>query len=373
MTPEEIKTYARSVGFDEVKITSPTPKTWDCFIEWLHRGYHGEMRYLANRAEERRDPAFLLESTRSVIVVAKRYLTEVSNSSVFGNPFLPIISRYAWGDDYHLILADGLKQIVDFIQEKTKGCHRARWCVDTSPVLERDFAVQAGVGWRGKHANVLNRSLGNWFFLGVILTTLELEPDRPESNHCGTCSRCIDCCPTRAIIAPYILDARRCISYLTIELKGAIPREFRHAMGRRIYGCDDCLEACPWNRFAVPTQEAGFFPRESLRTLDLIQLMKLTGEEFRDLFKNSPIKRTKRRGFLRNVAVALGNSRDPRAVPVLLESLSDSEPLIRGHAAWALGEIGGSEALAGLQQSLERETDDWVKEESTWAYRKIDD
>jgi epoxyqueuosine reductase len=367
MTSDDLKNFALSLGFDEVRITGPTPTTWDRFFEWLSRNCHGEMSYLANRAEERRCASNLLESTRSVILVAKNYLTVEPRYPSPESPFTPMISRYAWGDDYHAILAEGLQKIVEYIHVQSEGKHQARWCVDTAPLLEKDFASQSGIGWVGKNTNVLNRRLGNWFFLGAVLTTLELDVDAPVSPHCGACARCLEICPTKAFLAPYVLDARRCISYLTIELKSPIPREFRRAMGLRIYGCDECLAVCPWNRFAVPSQETGFLLRASLQALDLIQLMKLSEEGFRSLFKNSPIKRTKRRGFLRNVAVALGNACDRRAVPALIDALSDSEPLIRGHAAWALGEIGGDAALYALKNALEWEEDVWVNEELHWA------
>lgn len=365
MNADDLKNYALQIGFDEVRIAGPTPQTWDRFYEWISRNCHGEMHYLANRAEERRSAANLLESTRSVILVATTYPASEPRYPSPENPFIPQISRYAWGDDYHEILSAGLKKIVEYIHRQTKGKHKARWCVDTAPLLERDFAAQSGIGWVGKNTNILNRRLGNWFFLGSVLTTLALEIDPPASPHCGACARCLDICPTKAFLAPYKLDARRCISYLTIELKGPIPREFRRAMGLRIYGCDECLAVCPWNRFALSCQETSFQPHTSWQALDLIQFLKLNEIEFRRLFKNSPIKRTKRRGFLRNVAVALGNTHDRRAVPALIGALSDSEPLIRGHAAWALGEIGGDAALFGLKNA--KEEDQWVKEELNWA------
>ena len=371
MTPNEIKNHAKQIGFDDARIAGPTPKTWDRFHEWISKNYHGEMHYLADRAEQRKDPSFLQESTRSVIVVAKRYLT-VSPSPPSSNAlFQPVISRYAWGDDYHNVVAEGLKKLVEFITIKTDGKHQSRWCVDTAPVLEKDFAAQSGLGWIGKHTNALSRKLGNWFFIGVILTTMPLEADKPESNHCGTCTKCLDICPTKAFVAPFIMDARRCISYLTIELKGPIPREFRRAMGMRIYGCDDCLEICPWNRFAVPSNERFFPPRDFLQHNDLIQLMQLSDDEFRSAFKDSPIKRTKRRGFLRNVAIALGNTRNPKAAPVLIEALKDAEALIRGHAAWALGEIGGKPAIDALHSVLQNETDPWVREEIVLSIQNL--
>ncbi len=369
---DELRLLARNLGFNDLKVTGPTPQTWGHFLEWLQNRYHGEMHYLSRRAAERSDPSALLPSVRSILIVTKAYpfaIPPIPDSS----PLLPgIISRYAWGEDYHEIMAEGLQKLVDSIHSSTQGRHQARWVVDTAPILEKDFAAQSGIGWIGKHTNLLNRSLGNWFFLGIVLTTLDLKPDQSTSSHCGTCTRCLDICPTKAFIRPYVMDARRCISYLTIELKGPIPREFRRSMGRHIYGCDDCLEVCPWNRFAVTPTVLDFHPRDFIQTPDLIYFMSLTDDDFRTLFRGSPIKRIKRRGFLRNVAIALGNSRDFHAVPILLQSLHDAEPLIRGHSAWALGEIGGIEASRGLQNSLENEQVEWVKEEIIQALEDIE-
>ena len=216
---------------------------------------------------------------------------------------------------------------------------RSLWYVDTGPILERDFAQRAGLGFVGKHTNLISRKLGNWIFLSEILTTLELEPDAPEKNHCGSCNRCLTACPTNAITAPFQLDARKCISYLTIELKGSIPVEFRKAIGNRIYGCDDCLAVCPWNKFAREGNLMKPHAQEDLRSPDLIELLSLDDAQFKARFKNSPILRTKRRGFLRNVCVALGNVGDKSALPALEKASSDHEPLIAEHARWAVEEI----------------------------------
>ena len=367
MTSDDLKECALTLGFDDLRIAPASPDHWDKYRDWIARGYHGEMKYLANRAEERRSPTVADQPVRSIIVVAKRYLP--AQLPTQSNPFAAIVSRYALGDDYHDVMGKPLKQLAAFIDQQSGGAHKSRWCVDSSAVMEKDCAVQSGIGWRGKHSNIINRDLGAWFFLGAILTTLELTPDHPIPNHCGKCVKCIEACPTQAIIQPYVVDARRCISYLTIENKGPIPIAFRQAMGQRIYGCDDCLAVCPWNRFAQPTNEPGFQPREILQTPNLIQLMKLADDEFRTIFKGSPVKRTKRRGLLRNVAIALGNTRDPGAIPVLLDALKDYEPLIRGHAAWALGEIGGSDSSEGLKQALAIEQDQWVISEIQHALR----
>ncbi len=367
----EIKCFASSIGFDAVGVARPAPTTWERYRDWVSRGYHGEMGYLETRSLARRDLSRFANPPGSVIVFAKQYFPLEYSPVDRDGPFDGFVSQYAWGDDYHDIVADGLKKICEFIHQRTDGRERARWLVDTAPILERDFAAQAGIGWFGKHTHILSRTLGNWFFLGEIVTTLQLEPDAPVSSRCGTCTRCLDVCPTGAFAAPYVLDARRCISYLTIEHKGPIPRELRPKLGRRIYGCDECLSVCPWNRFTTPIKDTRLQPRQEWMTLDLIELMGLTDDEFRQRFKGSPIKRIKRRGLLRNAAVALGNTKDPRAVSALIKSLGDGEPLIRSHAAWALGAIRGEEARRALRRALVDETDPMVLREVEYAL-KID-
>ncbi|MEW6234344.1 MAG: tRNA epoxyqueuosine(34) reductase QueG [Candidatus Omnitrophota bacterium] len=372
MTKEELKSFALKAGFDAVGIASAEPLTWNHFADWIRRGFHGEMAYLVKRCEERRNLSLLLEGTKSVITVAKRYLI----SEKYEDPdaaFIGSVSRYAWSEDYHGVMRDGLQKIADHIAERTDGAHRTRVCVDSAPLLERDFAAQAGIGWVGKHTNLLNRDSGGWFFLGAVLTTLPLELDFPTTSHCGTCRRCLDACPTNAFSEPYSLDARKCISYLTIELKGSIPLEMRPQLGQWIFGCDLCLEACPWNRFAKPCAEPRFQPRQEWRIIDLLEIMRLDEEAFRQRFKGSPILRAKRRGLLRNAAAALGNRRDRRAVPVLLDALRDPEPSIRAHAAWALGEIGGDEAFDGLAAALPDEKDEEVSSEIRLALNRRDE
>ncbi|MBI1390146.1 MAG: tRNA epoxyqueuosine(34) reductase QueG [bacterium] len=363
---EALKARAIELGFDGAGIARPTPKTLEHYRDWLARGLHGEMEYLARREPQRADPSLLLPDIRSVIAVIKRYPAPSHSPARTVAP-AGAVSCYAQGDDYHDVLRPRLNELGRWIENQTGGAHAARAFIDSGPALERDYAVQAGLGWFGKHTNVLSRAHGNWFFIGVLLTTLKLEPDEPARDHCGTCSRCLTACPTNAFIAPRLLDARRCISYLTIELKGAIPRELRPLMGNRIFGCDDCLAACPWNRFAHPEAEPAFQAREGLAPADLTEIMRLDDAAFRKRFAGSPILRAKRRGLLRNAAIALGNSGRAVAVPVLIEALSDAEALVRGHAAWALGRIGGRSAHEALNAALDREPDDWVKEEITTA------
>ena len=331
-----IKNAAIAIGFDLCGVTGAEPPTHSAtFTHWLAEGYHGEMAYMSRRVERRLDLQNILPGIKSVIVVGINYYSGEIRAPAHGIPGL--IARYARGHDYHAVLGEKLEQLSVFVRSRAPGS-QTRWYVDTGPILERDLAQRAGIGWIGKHTNLIHRQLGNWFFLGEILTTLELEPDAPEGEYCGSCTRCIAVCPTQAIRAPYRLDARRCISYLTIELKGSIPIELRPLIGNRIFGCDDCLEVCPWNRFAKisNTMKMG---GNGLDNPDLIELMGLTEAQFRARFTHTPIARIKRRGLLRNVAVALGNSRDPRALPVLKKAVDDPEPLIREHAAWAIEQI----------------------------------
>jgi epoxyqueuosine reductase len=255
-------------------------------------------------------------------------------------PRLPgIIARYARFSDYHNVLGEPLKRLTEYINDLGGEGTRSLWYVDTGPLLERDLAQRAGLGFIGKHTNLISRELGNWFFLAEILTTLELDPDESEKNRCGTCTRCIAACPTRAITGPFQLDARRCISYLTIELKGSIPEELRHAIGSRVYGCDDCLTACPWNRFAQEGQLMKKHQRHDLATPDLTELLSLNEAGFKRRFAGTPMLRTKRRGLLRNACVALGNVGGTSALPALERAASDPEPLIAEHAHWAIGQI----------------------------------
>ncbi len=327
----QIKDRARAIGFDLVGITTaqPPPHALE-FQQWIAHEFHGEMGYMARNPAKRLAPADVLTAARSVIVVGLNYYT--------GDHHGPgRVARYAWGgSDYHDIMAGMLEQLSAGIRELGGAATQTKWYVDTGPVLERDLAQRAGIGFTGKHTNLISRQRGNWIFLGEVLTTLALPPDTPERGYCGTCHRCVDACPTRAIVGPYQLDARLCISYLTIELKGPIPVELRPLIGDRIFGCDDCLEVCPWNRFARQSPVRDFQRRE---LPSLTEFLSWDEQRFRDFFRGTPIFRIKRRGFLRNVCVALGNSGNASALPALERALADSEPLVREHAAWAIQRI----------------------------------
>ena len=337
-----IRSRARELGFEKVGFARVGAAPHAEFLRtWLGQEYHGEMAYMGRAPERREDPGRILPGARTLICVAKNYNTPGRHSE---DPGTGRISRYAWGDDYHAVLLDKLHGLRLHV-ERLGG--NARVCVDTSAVLEKPWAQAAGIGWQGKHSNLIARDLGSWFFLGELLTDLELEPDPPHAkDYCGTCTKCIDLCPTKAIVAPYVVDSRKCIAYLTIEHRGAIPRELRPLMGNLVFGCDICQDVCPWNKFAKVAPEREFYAREGNLTPSLIGLLGLTREEFNRRFKDSPVKRAKHSGFLRNVAVALGNSNDPAAVPALEKALGHEEPLVRAHAAWALGRLGGKAALA---------------------------
>lgn len=323
---------AQELGFDACRIAGCVPPLHaNEFREWLGEGAAGEMGYMTRGEEKRCDPQLVLPGARSVVVVAMNYAQHNPEGGRKGR-----IAKYALGDDYHEVIEPKLRKIDMFLQQfgGTQKCY-----VDTGPVLERDHAAAAGIGWHGKSTMLINEKLGTWFFLAEILTTLELPPDPRARDRCGTCERCIQACPTGAITAPHRLDARRCISYLTIELKSSIPLELRPLIGDRIFGCDDCLTACPWNRFAKESNETAFAARRSTTGFSLRDYLKLTDAEFRHLFRNSPIKRIKRRGFLRNVCVALGNVGDADDLPVLNQACIDPEPLVAEHAEWAIERI----------------------------------
>ncbi len=336
---DSIKKRALELGFDDCRFTTALPPDHAAqFQKWLASGAHGQMGYLERNAHKRVDPSQILNGAKSIITLLVSYARNRAADSKTSN-ITGQIARYARFEDYHEIMGPRLEMLSDFVSSLGGEGARSLWYVDTGPILERDLAQRAGLGFTGKHTNLISRKFGNWIFLSEIITTVELEPDAPEKNRCGSCRSCIDACPTAAITAPFQLDARRCISYLTIELKGSIPEEFRQAIGNRIYGCDDCLAACPWNRFAQEGAMMRPHFREDLAAPGLIELLGLDEAGFKKRFAGTPMLRTKRRGLLRNVCVALGNSRDPRALPALEKAATDPEPLIAEHAQWAIAQI----------------------------------
>jgi epoxyqueuosine reductase len=332
----KIKAWAAELGFDDCRIARASLATHaDVFSDWLADGKHGGMAWLERAPERRCDPREVLPGCKSLVCLAMNYYPGASPFPE-SHPGGYRIARYAWNEDYHDLIESRLKEF-DLRLQSLGGMQKPY--VDTGPVLERDFATDSGLGWNGKSTMQIHRRLGTWFFLAEVLTNLDLSPDEPFGDHCGKCTRCISACPTGAITAPHRLDARRCISYLTIENKGTIPEEFREAIGDRIYGCDDCLDACPWNRFAAESRELAFQVRKSVFEKRLRDFLDLDDDAFRALFAKSPIKRIKRARFLRNVCVALGNTGDLDDLPALERAAVDPEPLIAEHAGWAIRRI----------------------------------
>jgi epoxyqueuosine reductase len=343
MSPLEsrLKEQARALDFALVGIArAGEADDFARLREWLDRGYAGEMAYMERHAAARRHPAAVLPDVRSVVMVGMEYLAGIGyRVSGIGEEPPPIpdtrypipgrIARYARGPDYHDTLRDRLNRLLAWVQEQQPGCH-GRGVVDTAPLLERDFARRAGLGWIGKNTMLINKHRGSYFFLGALLLDIELTPDEPHTaSHCGTCTACLDACPTGAFPGPGWLDARRCISYLTIELRSAIPEDLRSGVGDWLFGCDICQDVCPWNRKDMSQPEA----------LDATEVLSLTDEAFRQRYRGTALERTKRRGLVRNAAIVLGNSGDPAALPVLRQALADPEPVVREAAAWAIAQI----------------------------------
>jgi epoxyqueuosine reductase len=377
MTPtERIVARARELGFDAVGIATLAPLDAQArYAAWIAAGRHGTMRWLGEPKHLRRraDPTLLLRGLRSVVCVAVAYppTTDPARDARLGR-----IARYAGGEDYHRFMEDRMLPLERDVMAILPGA-RALWYADTGAILERGWAERAGLGWIGKHSGLLSASLGSWLLLGEVLVDRELEPTAPLARErCGTCTRCITACPTGAIVAPYQVDARACISYLTIEHKGPLPRELRPSMGDWIFGCDLCLDACPWNRFAAPAREARLHAK-AYEGWSLERFLTLDEDTFRALFADSAIRRADREGFVRNVCVALANRGDARAVPALARTLaSDPAPLVRGHAAWALGELaarGASDAetraamVTALREAEARDADASVRDEAAAA------
>ena len=340
---DAIKEHARRLGFTLAGVTTPEPPPHlSTFERWLKAGHHGTMRYLADdRARARRgDPRLILPECKSILVLAASYADPKSAESSNEPGPTGRVAAYAWGDDYHNVFIPRLQQLVAFIEEQVGHPVPNRYYTDTGPILERDVAQRAGLGWIGKNTCLINPKHGSYFLLAEILLGLELEPDSPfTTDHCGTCTRCIEACPTECISPNRTIDSRRCISYVTIELKDDIPEDLRPMLGNWIFGCDICQMVCPWNRFSSQEVDASFTPRPDVPYPNLIRELELTPETFNRKFKGSTVKRAKRRGYLRNVAIALGNSQNLKAISTLENASNDSEPMIREHANWAMEKI----------------------------------
>jgi epoxyqueuosine reductase len=371
--PEDlIRAEARALGFELCRFTDLDP-AWPAaarLAEYVDKGRHGEMAWIAETAERRAHPRAMWADARSAIVLGMNYGPDEDPLAILGEPVKGAISVYAQGDDYHDVVKKKLKALARFIQDRFGG--EVKVFVDTAPLLEKPLAERAGLGWQGRHTNLVSREFGSWLFLGSVLTTLELAPDAPETMNCGTCRACLDICPTNAFPAPFQLDARRCISYLTIELKGPIPREFRAALGNRIYGCDDCLAVCPWNKFAATAHEQKLQAREGLRAPDLADLARLDDAAFRALFPKSPVKRIGRDRFVRNVLYAIGNAGEPDLATEARRLLDDPSPVVRGAAVWALSRLLDAAAFEALRdERLGSEADEQVREEWTFPHSVI--
>ncbi|MER2535318.1 MAG: tRNA epoxyqueuosine(34) reductase QueG [Rhizobiaceae bacterium] len=355
---------AKAAGFDAVAVTRPDaiPQASAHLAAFLRAGHHGDMDWLAETAARRGRPGALWPDVRSVIVLAMNYGPQADPRALQARKDRGAISVYAQNRDYHDVVKGRLKELAGKIVARAGG--DVKVFVDTAPVMEKPLAAAAGIGWQGKHTNLVSRDFGSWLFLGTIFTSVEIEADTPERDSCGSCRACLDACPTQAFPAPYRIDARRCISYLTIENKGPIQREFRVAIGNRIYGCDDCLAACPWNKFARAAAEAKLTAREDLREPPLAALLALDDAAFRALFSGSPVKRIGVARFLRNVLVAAGNSGDADLIAPCRALLDHGSPLVRGAAVWALSRLLPAGDVAGLAASrVQGEEDASVREE----------
>ena len=344
---ERLEAEAQALGFSAIGFAraDAAPKTGERLRQWLAEGCHGDMIWMEETAERRASPAGLWPEVRSIISLGMSYAPAVDPLALAGEPEVGRISVYAQGADYHDTIKKALKHLARWLVAEA-GCE-LKVFVDTAPVMEKPLAEAAGLGWQGKHTNLVSRKDGSWLFLGAIYTTLDLEPTAPHKVHCGSCSACLAACPTNAFPAPYRLDARRCISYLTIEHKGPIPDEFREAIGNRIYGCDDCLSVCPWNRFAdTARRNQAFLPRAELVAPALADLLALDDGSFRQVFAGSPIKRIGRDRMVRNAAIAAGNSGQPALIPRLQTLLSDPNPVVAEAAGWALGKLSAPAAAA---------------------------
>src|SRR6202041_3438541 len=345
---ETLTREAHALGFDCARVTDPgaIAQAGKYFLEFLQAGGHGDMGWLAANPERRGDPRTLWPGVRSVIMLGVNYGPDENPLAILEQRTRGAISVYAQGDDYHDVIKKRLKALARWLAAQSGA--EVKVFVDTAAVMEKPLAQAAGLGWQGKHTNLVSREFGSWLFLGAIFTAADLPRDAPETDHCGSCRACLDVCPTAAFPAPYKLDARRCISYLTIENKGPIPHEFRKAVGNRIYGCDDCLAVCPWNKFAQAGREARLTARDNLRAPALAELARLDDTAFRARFTKSPVKRIGRDRFIRNVLIAIGNSNDRALIAEAKYLVTDESPLVRGAAVWALAQLMGPEAFAAL-------------------------
>jgi epoxyqueuosine reductase len=356
---ELVLAEARAAGFDAARVTTPAavgPEVADRLEHFLREGRHGDMTWMATTAERRRHPLGMWPDTRSIVMVGMNYAPKVDPLAALANRSRASISCYAQCRDYHDVVKFGLKRVAGALARESGA--DVKVFVDTAPLMEKPLGEAAGLGWQGKHTNLVSREFGSWLFLGAILTSAELEPDSPEVDHCGTCQRCMEVCPTDAFPAPYQLDARRCIAYLTIEHKGHIPAEFRQAIGNRVFGCDDCLAVCPWNKFAAAAHETRLQIPEEAQAPSLVELLALDDAAFRRRFAGTPVKRTGRDRVMRNALIAAGNSRDQSLIPAVHRLLGDPSPLVRAMAVWALQCLAPLEDWEGARvQFVPRETD----------------
>jgi epoxyqueuosine reductase len=376
---QSLKQAACDLGFQLAGCCpAVSPPGFPNFLNWLEAGYAGQMHYLEERRDAYRHPQAVLTGVKSLLMLGTHYSPtshgDRDSHSVGPKDQTPQrgrVARYASGEfDYHQVIWERLNALGNqLVQWKPNA--QWRGVVDTAPLLEREFAQLAGLGWQGKNSLLINPRRGSYFFIAALLTDQVLDYDQPfATDHCGTCTACLDACPTQAFVAPQILDARRCISYLTIELREPIPRELRALIGDWVFGCDVCQAVCPWNRFAPVSDEPRWRPKPELQSMSLPELLKLTDDEFRQRFKQTHMWRQRRRGLLRNAAIALGNQRDPHSIPCLTWALADHEPLVRGAAAWALGQIISESSKEALENRLRIEEDNQVREEIEWALEK---
>mgnify|MGYP000146643409 FL=1 len=348
-----LRARARALGFETVRFARPDaiPAAGDRLLTFLAEGRHGSMDWMETTADRRRDPRQLWPEARAVVMLAMSYAPETDPMHALAEPLRGVVSTYAKRSDYHDVMKGKLKELAGLIERQTAA--PVKVFVDTAPLMEKPLAEAAGIGWQGKHTNLVSREAGSWLFLGAILTAADFEPDAPERDHCGSCSRCLDVCPTKAFPAPYQLDARRCIAYLTIEHKGHIPDEFREPIGNRIFGCDDCLAVCPWNKFANEAHEARLHVKAELDNPPLAELLALDEATFRSRFRGTPVKRTGRDRVLRNCLIAAGNARDASLLPQVTVLLDDSAAIVRAMAVWAYRRLAPPDAVTATRAARE--------------------